>query len=62
MHITKILSILILSLTLCAPVYPDVGIVTHVYDGDTIAVTFEDGRTEVIRLLGIDCPEMDSDH
>jgi endonuclease YncB( thermonuclease family) len=32
------------------------GIVTHVADGDTLSVT-ANGRTEVIRLDGIDAPE-----
>lgn len=61
MHIIKTLFILTLLLSISA-LGADVGIVTYVYDGDTIAVTFEDGRTEIIRLLGVDCPEMDSEH
>jgi micrococcal nuclease len=32
--------------------------VTHVVDGDTIDVRFDDGRDERIRLLGIDTPEV----
>ncbi len=31
--------------------------VTHIYDGDTLEVTFPEGTTEVIRLIGIDAPE-----
>lgn len=35
---------------------PDVGIVTYVFDGDTIAVELN-GRVERVRLIGIDTPE-----
>jgi micrococcal nuclease len=35
------------------------GIVTVVYDGDTIKVKFENGSQERVRLIGIDTPEMD---
>jgi micrococcal nuclease len=31
--------------------------VINVVDGDTVDVQFEDGRTERIRLIGIDTPE-----
>lgn len=32
--------------------------VTHVTDGDTMDVRFPDGRTETVRLLGVDTPEV----
>ena len=32
--------------------------VIRVVDGDTVDVQFEDGRTERIRLIGIDTPEV----
>ena len=31
--------------------------VTHVVDGDTIVVALRDGRSETVRLLGVDTPE-----
>jgi len=34
------------------------GIVTAVYDGDTIKVRFNNGNTEVVRLIGINSPEL----
>lgn len=34
-----------------------VAVVTHVVDGDTVDLRFGDGRTERVRLLGIDTPE-----
>lgn len=34
-----------------------VAVVTHVVDGDTVDLEFGDGRTERVRLLGIDTPE-----
>lgn len=37
------------------------GTVTDVVDGDTIKITFQDGREETIRLLGVDTPETGSD-
>ncbi len=33
--------------------------VTHVVDGDTIEVAFDDGRVEKVRYIGVDTPEMD---
>lgn len=30
-----------------------------VYDGDTVKVRFKDGREKIVRLIGIDAPEMD---
>ncbi|MFB6107216.1 MAG: lamin tail domain-containing protein [Haloplanus sp.] len=32
--------------------------VTHVVDGDTVDVRFADGRTESVRLVGVDTPEV----
>lgn len=43
---------------------PDVGdedrraTVTNVVDGDTVAVRYEDGGTDTVRLLGVDAPEL----
>ncbi len=37
------------------------GIVTAVYDGDTIRVQLDNGESEKVRLLGIDTPEMDDE-
>jgi len=37
----------------------DSGVVTHVYDGDTIRVTFADGQARRVRLIGVDTPERD---
>lgn len=31
--------------------------VIRVIDGDTLEVLFQDGKTERIRIVGIDCPE-----
>jgi micrococcal nuclease len=39
--------------------YPQKGLVTAVYDGDTIKVKFENGMSRRVRLIGIDAPEMD---
>jgi micrococcal nuclease len=36
----------------------DWGVVTTVYDGDTIQVRLDSGASEKVRLLGIDTPEM----
>lgn len=33
--------------------------VTRVIDGDTVDVRFADGRTDTVRLLGVDSPELD---
>lgn len=35
------------------------GVVTAVYDGDTIKVRFEAGEERVVRLIGISCPEVE---
>ena len=37
----------------------DQGVVTAVYDGDTIRVSLNDGRSETVRLIGVDAPELD---
>lgn len=38
--------------------YPsDTAKVIYVFDGDTIEVRFQDGKTEIVRMIGIDCPE-----
>jgi len=34
------------------------GIVSAVYDGDTIRVSLEGGRSEIVRLIGVDAPEL----
>ena len=34
------------------------GTVTEIVDGDTLKVRFENGRTETVRLLGVDTPEV----
>ena len=36
------------------------GLVTGVSDGDTLTVRLDDGRTETLRLIGIDAPENDA--
>lgn len=39
-------------------IYNEIAIVTHVIDGDTIVVDIE-GNSQKVRLIGIDCPELD---
>ncbi|MCP2519799.1 thermonuclease family protein [Candidatus Aminicenantes bacterium AC-335-K20] len=39
----------------------DTGIVTKVYDGDTIQVKFLNGEREKIRFIGVNCPELDDE-
>lgn len=39
--------------------FPERGQVTAVYDGDTIKVRFNSGLEKVVRLIGIDTPEID---
>jgi micrococcal nuclease len=39
--------------------YPESGLVTAVYDGDTIKVKFSSGQERRVRLIGIDSPELD---
>jgi endonuclease YncB( thermonuclease family) len=38
---------------------PDSGTVVHISDGDTVTVRFGDGTERRVRLIGVDCPEMD---
>ncbi|MEA3420875.1 MAG: thermonuclease family protein [Acidobacteriota bacterium] len=40
--------------------FADSGVVTAVYDGDTIKVRFESGLEKKVRLIGINTPEIDS--
>jgi micrococcal nuclease len=44
---------------ICPTGFGDDGVVTVVYDGDTIKVKFDAGREDVIRLIGINCPEVE---
>lgn len=37
------------------------GTVTYVFDGDTIRVRLDGGGTTRVRLIGVDCPELDDD-
>lgn len=39
--------------------FPENGLVTAVYDGDTIKVRFKNGQNKRIRLIGIDSPEIE---
>jgi micrococcal nuclease len=39
--------------------FPESGLVTAVYDGDTIKVKFNSGQERRVRLIGIDSPELD---
>ncbi len=42
--------------------YPqDAGVVSAVYDGDTIKVRFKSGLQRKVRLIGIDAPEIDDE-
>jgi len=52
-------SLLILCLFSCNS-FADSGVVTAVYDGDTIKVRFESGLEKKVRLIGIDTPEIES--
>ena len=36
--------------------------VEHIIDGDTIIITLPNGTTDTLRFLGIDCPEIQTDH
>jgi len=38
--------------------FPESGLVTAVYDGDTIKVRFKNEREKKVRLIGIDAPEI----
>jgi len=40
-------------------IFGKAGIVVVVYDGDTIKVRFDNGLERKVRLIGIDCPEID---
>jgi micrococcal nuclease len=40
--------------------YPERGLVTAVYDGDTIKVRFENRQERKVRLIGIDAPEIET--
>ncbi len=35
------------------------GTVVVVYDGDTVKVRFDNGQERIVRLIGIDCPEIE---
>lgn len=39
--------------------FPESGTVVRVSDGDTVTVKFADGIERRVRLIGVDCPEMD---
>ncbi len=45
-------------LTVSLSAQAEEGIVIAVYDGDTIKVRFNKGSTEVVRLIGINSPEL----
>jgi micrococcal nuclease len=38
---------------------PESGVVTAVFDGDTIQVKFSDGTSRRVRFIGVDAPEID---
>lgn len=40
---------------------PQSGLVTAVYDGDTLKVKFKNGNERKVRLIGIDAPEMNDE-
>ena len=46
---------------MCAPGFGDDGVVTAVYDGDTVKVRFDAGKEDVVRLIGINCPEIEDE-
>jgi micrococcal nuclease len=39
---------------------PEKGLITAVYDGDTVKVRFENGQERRVRLIGINAPEIDA--
>jgi micrococcal nuclease len=41
-----------------AAAFPAAGVVTYVYDGDTVRIRLSDGKEEKVRLIGIDAPEL----
>ncbi len=43
----------------CFPVGGQSAVVTAVYDGDTLKVRLSGGKSEIVRLIGIDAPELD---
>jgi micrococcal nuclease len=45
-------------LTVSLSAQAEEGVVTAVYDGDTIKVRFDKGNIEVVRLIGINSPEL----
>ncbi len=48
----------LVSLTVSLSAQAEEGVVTAVYDGDTIKVRFDKGNSEVVRLIGINSPEL----
>jgi micrococcal nuclease len=40
--------------------FPERGLITAVYDGDTVKVRFENGQETRVRLIGIDAPEIEA--
>lgn len=53
--------LLLLLLTASSGEVPDRGLITVVYDGDTIGVRLDSGDFEKVRLIGIDAPELGDD-
>ena len=51
--------IILISLSFPTSSFPDKGIVTAVYDGDTVKVRLANSVEKRIRLIGIDTPEME---
>ena len=39
--------------------FPESGTVVRISDGDTVTIKFADGIERRVRLIGVDCPEMD---
>jgi micrococcal nuclease len=40
--------------------FPEIGLVTAVYDGDTIKVRFKNGQERKVRLIGVDASEIEA--
>jgi len=38
---------------------PSAGVITYVYDGDTVRIWLSNGTEEKVRLIGLDAPELD---